>query len=182
MRFFFPFFTVLILFSCNNNDDQNTPSDQEIMRDEVRNYLFLSDTVPVKVNMVDTVSVDDLNGMLATTEENLRLIQMDIDTLGSMIDTMAYQNLAYENSLKLYPESLQLHMAPKNLELLKLRLKMAELKSKREEFNQTQRILLHLRREQVGQIAGFEVMAVYNHKGQEIEISFLMNRKYRIID
>lgn len=178
MKYLIPIFA-FFLIACSGkiNDDR---TDDEKMRDEVRSYLFLDDTVAVSANVVDTIMVSDLDGMLATIEDNLMKIQWDIDTLETMIDTLAYENLEYEQHL--YPESIELKMASRNLRLTEYKLKMADLQATKMGFKQSKRVMLHLRRAQLNTVAGYEVVAHFIDKGENVELGFVMTADFRIVD
>jgi hypothetical protein len=180
MKYLIPF-VALILIGCNGGLEASE-SDQELMRDEVRDYLFLGDSVEVATNVVDTILVEELDGMLATIEDNLFNIQLDIDTLGSMIDEESYANLEFEKGLHLYPESADLKMAPRNLKVARYQIKMAELKAVKLGFQQTKRVMLHLRRDQLNTIAGYEIIANYLIQDETVELAFIMNANFEIVD
>lgn len=180
MKYLLPLF-LIVLVACGGSAE-NELSDEEAMECSIQKYLFLGDSIDVKVEVVDTILVEELNVMIDQMEQNLDLIQQDIDTLAIMIDTLAYQNLREQEALHLYPESAELKMAPQNLKLANYHLKMAELRAKKLAFQQSSRIMLNLRREQLKSVAGYEVMAYYTWKGQPIELGFLMDSQFRILD
>ncbi|MEZ4922564.1 MAG: hypothetical protein R2780_05270 [Crocinitomicaceae bacterium] len=155
-------------------------SEHEKLADGVRYYFFLGDSTEVDVEVTDTIFISELDEMLGTIDENLNLIQMDIDTLGSIIDSTAYQNLEYEKHL--YPESIDYKMAPKRLELATYRLKMAELQAKKLEFKLSKRLMLNLRRSQFNEIAGYQIKTSYFHNGEKLEFTLLTDADFRIID
>lgn len=179
MRYLIPIFAI-ILVACG--ESSNEVSDQEKIRDEVRNYLFLEDSVEVAANIVDTILVEELDGMLMTIEDNLFKVQMDIDTLNSMIDSVAYQNMRMREELNLYPESEDMKMAPHDLKLANYQLKMADLEATKKTFQQSKRVMLHLRRSQLNSIAGYEIVVNYESDGRAYELGFIMNTDFKIID
>ena len=89
----------LLLIACAGGNTRTAENEAELMEQEVRYYLFLDDSVDVNVTINDTITKGDLDTLIATIEENLELIQMDIDTLESIVDTMAYQNMEKQNGL-----------------------------------------------------------------------------------
>lgn len=160
----------LILVGCGGSQTDNR-TDDEIIRDEVRSYLFLDDSVAVAAQVVDTILVSDLDGMLATIEDNLEKVQWDIDTLNIMIDELAYtedQNIN-ENYKR-------------DTTLLKYQLKMSELFATKMGFQQSKRVMLHLRRAQLNTVAGYEIKATYEIGGKENELAFIMTADFRIVD
>ena len=175
MKYLIPI-AAIILVSCSGLQDEL--SDQEKIRDEVRSYLFLDDSVKVAANVVDTILVEELDGMLVTIEDNLMKIQMDIDTLGLMIDEQAYHNLEENQETGIALDE----KLTRNTTLLRYQLKMADLKATKMTFQQSKRVMLHLRRAQLNSIAGYEVAVSYNNQGQDIELGFIVNTDFRIID
>lgn len=184
MKYIFPIIG-LVLLSCSGSSE-GTKSDSDKMRDEVRSYLFLDDSVEVKTVVQDTISKDDVDGMLANVEENLNLIQQDIDTLESIIDTMSYQLLdlgdapIVQDPFRQYNEE----MMRKQIELFLAghKLKMAELQAKKLSFQQSKRVMLHLKRSTLNSIGGYEILASYSMNGETIELNFLMDSDFKIVD
>lgn len=162
----------LTLFSCKG---EKKLTDNEKIEKSIRNYLFLGDSVDVTFEITDTIHTEELDGMLSTTEENLGLIQLDIDTLGIIIDDLSYQ---IQNG--------QQNGAPVDLnkenQLLKYKLKYEQLSSQKRQFTQTNRILLHFKRSIWANIAGFEVAVKYSIEDKNVETMVMMDANYRIID
>ena len=172
---------VLILIGCGGAPTDNRTDDEKI-RDEVRNYLFLDDSVAVAAQVVDTILVADLDGMLATIEDNLEKVQLDIDTLNTMIDGLSYGNKTEEEVLAIESDKLLDSQYKRDIKLLKYKLKMSELQSTKMGFQQSKRVMLHLRRSQLNTVAGYEIKASYNNGGEDVELAFIMTADFRIID
>ncbi|MBD3637996.1 MAG: hypothetical protein HUJ25_11630 [Crocinitomicaceae bacterium] len=179
MKYLIPLI-LIFLISCSGSGKVET--DDELIRDEVRNYLFLDDSIKVAAQITDTILVEELNGMLATIEDNLMKIQLDIDTLGLMIDDIAYDPLTANEEVVEGKYLTTEKGDSKEVLLLKYRLKMAELKAKKLSFQQSKRVMLHLRRKQLNSIAGYEVQATYIVNGENIELGFLMTPDFNIVD
>ena len=156
-----------ILFSaCNSKENQ-----EDKVTESVRSYFFLDDSVQVVADVIDTLYADELEQMLETIQENQRLVQLDIDTLGSMIDDLAYDEIEGENEL--YEQKIK---------LLEYQLKYEQLKAKQLEFQQNERVFLGLKRASWADIAGFNVQVNFNSSGEDEELVVLMDGNYRIVD
>ena len=181
MKYILPLFALFLIACAGGSDDSRT--DDEKMRDEVRAYLFLDDSVAVSAQVVDTILVEDLDGMLLTIEENLIKVQWDIDTLSTMIDDLSYEKIEEENRIgaldwnKVMAESYE-----RDTTLLLYHLKMSELQSTKLSFQQSKRVMLHLRRAQMNTVAGYEVVAKFNDMGEDQELAFLMTPEFKIVD
>lgn len=183
MKYLIPFLA-LAFFACAGSADSNL-SDSEKMEQSVQSYLFLGDSIDVETTIIDTILVEELDALLDQVEENLNLVQQDIDTLEEMIDTLAYDNLEVEQSVMLRAIGQDRYLSEKavrDMPLMEYKLKMAELISTKMVFLQSKRVMLQLRRAQLSSVAGYEVAARYQMAGEKIELGFLMNSKFRIID
>lgn len=184
MRIFGAIFALgLVFLSCKSEPQL---SDQDQINREVKNYLFLDDSIAVDVTVEDTMYTDELEEMLATLENNMSLIQQDLDTLSLMIDEQAYKKLDYQNQLeepKLFGNNkMEETLLKTEKRLLELKLKQWELRAKKLEFKQTNRVLLHLQRSMWANIAGFNVDVTYPMNGAEISVGLLLDANYRVID
>jgi hypothetical protein len=178
MRYLLPL-VILLLVACKGQTEKKK-SDLEKIEKSVQSYFFLGDSVEVTTEITDTIYITELDEMLETLDKNLDLIQQDIDTLGSIIDSAAYKNLKYEETL--YPESIDIKMASRRLEVSKYKLKMAELRAKKLSFQQSKRIMLILRRSQFYDIAGYEVSSSYDLEGESLTFELLLDAGFRVID
>lgn len=151
-------------------------TDQELIEKNVRNYFFMGDSVQLEVTITDTINTVLLDEMMATTSENIRLVQLDIDTLGMMIDDWSYKIL----DLKKTSDSL----AAKNAEikLLEYRLKRTELEYKQAAFKQSNRIFMHLQRSIWADIAGFEAKVHYTLGEETNDLVVLMDANFNVVD
>jgi hypothetical protein len=159
--------------NCNGSSKK---SDQQRMEESVRNYFFMGDSVQVTVTVTDTVYAKDLDFMLENTEENIRLVQLDIDTLQLMIDDWNYKALDFEktgNTLEA--------LSAKN-KALGYQLKHKELEYTRASFEQTNRIFLHLKRSTWADISGFEAMVSYQLGEEKNELIVLMDADFNVVD
>ncbi|MEX1003647.1 MAG: hypothetical protein WDZ35_16125 [Crocinitomicaceae bacterium] len=173
MKYILPLITV-ILVACSGGETEDV-SDQDVIEHNVREYLFLNDSLEVSSSITDTIFVSDLEEMLNTLEKNLMLIQQDIDTMQLIIDHLAYANMQ--------DESPSIEMDPKQeVKLLKHQLKLQQLETKKTSFKQSNRVLLHLRRSQLNSISGYKISAQYLHKNKPVTISLLMDADFCVID
>jgi len=158
-------------------------SDSELIEKNVRSFFFMGDSVEVDVTITDTIHDTDLAEMLANVEENKRLIQMDIDTLGLMIDERAYKVLDLESKvINVLSEGFALEICNAKLKLAEYRLKLKELEFQKAIFDQTNRILLHLKRSIWANIAGFEANVHYQLGDEINDLEILMDANYVVVD
>ena len=162
-----------LLLSCSG---ETKKSDQEIMEENVRNYFFMGDSVQLNVTITDTVYANELEFMLENTEENIRLVQLDIDTLSLMIDDFNYQSIEHAKQNN-GSESL----TAKN-KALELQLKKKELEYTRATFEQTNRIFLHLKRSTWADISGFEANVHYELGDEVNDLTVLMDADFNVVD
>lgn len=160
------FVAITLLSACGSEEQQG---DQ--LTASVRNYFFLEDSVQVEATVLDTVHSEELEEMIETIEENQRLIQLDIDTLGVMIDDLAYDEVESEDELH-----------DQKIQLLEYQLKYEQLKAKQLEFQQNERVFLGLKRASWSDVAGFNVEVNFNSDGEEEKFIVLMDGNYRIVD
>lgn len=178
MKYIFPIIALLML-SCKG-ETETLQTDTEKIDISVRNYFFMGDSVDVECTVIDTISSKELDGILETVEENLRLIQLDIDTLNSMIDEKAYANLEKRNSL--YPESIEIKMAQDELILAQYNLKMEQLKAKKTQFQNSNRLYMHLRRSTSANVSGYGVQVHYKMGEEEADLQVLMDADFDVVD
>ena len=172
-----------VLVSCAGKNKQ---SNADLLKENVKSYFFLSDSVDVEVTVADTIHADEVEEMLATIEKNLNLIDEDLDTLSLIIDDRSYKKLDYEKAIEKavligrnkYKDSL--NWVEK--ELLELQLKQAFLKNKREEFKQTNRVLLHLKRSVWANVAGYNIMVNYILGDAPMQFDLLTDANYNVVD
>lgn len=165
-----------LLFTIASCGGDKALSDQELIEKNVRAYFFMGDSVQVEITITDTVKTTELDQMIQTMEENIRLIQLDIDTLHLMVDDWSYKALDLEKADSL--------MAAQNAKIksLEYRLKLQELQVKQAGFAQTNRIFMHLKRSVTENIAGFEVKVHYT-LGEEVnDLIILMDAAYNVVD
>lgn len=161
-------------------------TDKELIDQNVKDYFFLSDSVDVQVEITDTLHVEDLNELLATVENNIKLINQDLDTLSLMIDDKAYKKLAYEKEIEAgglfrknkYEDSAK----AAEFTLLEYQLKQSQLLAKHNSFKQTNRILLHLQRSIWANVAGFNVAANYVAEGDSVNVDLLLDANFNVVD
>ena len=166
------------MISCKG---EKSISDDQKMENSVRNYLFIGDSIDVSISITDTISIDDLDMLMSTTNVNLNLIQLDIDTLGSMIDDLAYglQKPDSNTSLEMVPGA---EVSFEDYLLVRYKLQYAELNAQKFKFTQTNRVLYQLKRSVWANVAGFDVLAKYELNGEELETMVLMDAEFRVID
>ena len=167
---------ILAILSCKGQTETNQ-SDQEKIAQGVRTYFFLNDSVDVNIEVKDTIFIDDLDENLETTNENIRLINLDIDTLGSMVDARSNEllDLTHEDiEPKVFIEN-----DPK---FLQLALRYEQLKAKELKYQQNKRLMLNLRRSQFNSIAGYETSASYTINGETLTFELLIDADFRVID
>jgi len=163
----------LVFISCKGDEKL---ADSELIEKNVRAFFFMGDTVDVDVTITDTIHDTDLTEMLATVEENIRLIQLDIDTLTIMIDDWAYKAIDFEKNNQL------IESKEAKIKSLDYRLKHQNLEFQKAQFSQTNRILLHLKRSIWANIAGFEA-TVHYQLGEEVnDLEILMDANYTVVD
>ena len=163
----------LLLFSCKEE-----MSDSEKMETEVRKYYFLEDTAEVIVEVSDTMYLPNVLEMLNNVENNLGLIQLDIDTLSTIIDEVAYANLDSAKNINDVPDQITVN----DYRLMRYRMKMQELEAKRLQYIHTRRVLNHLKRNSWSDIAGFNASVSFHLDGEYIEDEVLLNGEYEIVD
>ncbi|MFT4600836.1 MAG: hypothetical protein ACI857_001013 [Arenicella sp.] len=181
MKYLLPLL-VLALFSCQG-ETEKLQSDEEKIEISVRNYFFMGDSVEVQCTVADTISAKELDVILETTEENLRLIQLDIDTLNSMIDNMAYENLELDAQVYSRTEEIsELFSDNRRESLCGLQLKMEQLKAKKMEFHNSNRLYMHLRRSTFANVSGYGVLLHYEMGDESADLQVLMNANFDVVD
>ncbi len=169
----------IAISACKGEKSQ---SDDEKIESSIRSYLFLGDSIDVEIEFADTIRVEELDGMLSATEENLKLIQLDIDTLGTMIDDLSY-NLQSDSTNATSGEiELGEPVSFEKFLLTSYKLQYAALNNQKNNFSQTNRVLYHLKRSVWADIAGFDVIVKYEYNGEPIETMVLVDANYRVID
>lgn len=179
MKYFIVLLSMVGLIACKGETESLQSSDQ-LIENNVRNYFFMGDSVEVDCSVNDTIFSKELDEIFETIEENIRLVQMDIDTLGARIDSAAYAHL--EERSKLYPESIDQKMALKDLEVAKMQLMLAELKGKRTEFQNSSRLYMHLKRSVSNNIAGYGVAVHYQIGEETADLKVLMDADFKVVD
>lgn len=170
---------LLLVVACKGETESLQSSDN-LIENGVRKYFFMGDSVKLECVITDTIYSKELDEIFETIEENIRLVQMDIDTLGARIDSMAYANL--EERSHLYPESLDQKMALKDLEVSKMQLVHADLEAKRTEFQNSSRLYMHLKRSIANNIAGYGVQVHYVLGEEQADLQVLMDADYNVVD
>lgn len=163
-------FSALVIVSCTG---ESKTSDQEKIEKNLRTYFFLSDSVAVNYEITDTLTSPELEDLIKSVENNKLLIAEDLDTLSTMIDAQAYKKLDLEKTAA-SSDSL---LSATN-QLLLLQLKQAQLLMKKESFEQTNRILLNLKRTIWANIAGFNVAVHYVLNGQNFEFDMMLDANF----
>jgi hypothetical protein len=146
------------------------------MEKNVRKYFFMGDSVEVEVTITDTLKINDVEEILSNIQNNIRLIQLDIDTLQLMIDDWTYKALDFEKSAKLAEAS------DAKIKSLEYRVKLKELQYKQAEFSQTNRIFLHLKRSTWADISGFEASVHYEMGDEVNDLVVLMDANFNVVD
>lgn len=178
MKYLLPLFG-LLLIACKG-ETESRQTDEDRIEESARNYFFMGDSVDVGCVVLDTIFTKELDDILAVTRENLRLIQLDIDTLNSIIDDRVYKNL--EEREQLYPESIDQKMALKDLEVAQMKLKLAEFKSKKVEFQSSNRLYMHLSRSSYANISGYSVNVHYELGEEKADLVVLMDADFDVVD
>lgn len=173
-KLFFVLLSISVIFISCKGDEKL--ADSELIEKNVRAFFFMGDTVDVEVTVTDTIFDTELAEMLATVEENTRLIQMDIDTLKVMIDDWTYKALDFEKNNQL------VEAKDTKIKSLEYRLKLQELELQQALFGQTNRILLHLKRSIWANIAGFEATVHYEMGDEVNDLEILMDANYTVVD
>jgi hypothetical protein len=163
-------FSALVIVSCTG---ESKTSDQEKIEKNLRTYFFLSDSVAVNYEITDTLTSPELEDLIKSVENNKLLIAQDLDTLSTMIDAQAYKKLDLEKTTA----SSDALLSATN-QLLLLQLKQAQLLMKKESFEQTNRILLNLKRTIWADIAGFNVAVHYVLNGQKFEFDMMLDANF----
>lgn len=165
--------SILGFYSCNG---ESKLSDQELIEKNVRNYFFMGDSVEIAVTITDTLKVNDVDDILSNIQNNIRLVQLDIDTLQLMIDDWSYKALDFEK------EGKQTEASSAQIKSLEYRVKLKELQFRQAEFTQTNRIFMHLKRSTWADISGFEA-AVHYETGDEVnDLVVLMDADFNVVD
>lgn len=179
----FSFLVVLLLFSCKSEMEENA---MDRITSNVRAYFFLSDSVDLSIQVIDTLSTKDLNEMLDQVNKNLNLIDRDLDTLSAMIDEQAYAamyvQLELDKKSLLNRSPLEDSLQRTSIRKLEYQLKQAQLKEKKEVFKQTNRLLLHLKRSIENEIAGYSISVRYSFNNEILDFELLLDKHYVIVD
>ena len=181
MKYLLPIFA-LFLFACKG-ETEYIQTDAEKIDISVRNYFFMGDSIEIECTIVDTISAKELDVILETTEENLRLIQLDIDTLNSMIDELAYENLQIDQKVhtRTAERDRELYIQ-RYFPLNQYKLKMAAFKAKKMEFQNSNRLYMHLKRSTFANISGYGVSVHYKMGEEEADLQVLMDANFDIVD
>ncbi|MGB1104420.1 MAG: hypothetical protein ACPG21_12455 [Crocinitomicaceae bacterium] len=174
---------VVLIAGCNSDSGK---SDMELINQNVVDFLMLEDSVEVSTAIEDTVYVENLNEMITQTEKNLNLIGLDLDTLSSLIDAVAYQKLAIQEAAKntaditedTWKDSLQ----KIEIQLLQLQLQQARLANQENQFKQTNRVLFQLKRSVWANVAGFHVRAKYAIEKNTISMGLLLDANMNVVE
>ena len=170
---------LLLIYSCKGETESLKSSDN-LIESNVRKYFFMGDSVKVDCAVTDTIYSKELDEIFETIEENIRLVQMDIDTLGARIDSMSYAHLEEESYN--HAEVLDQKMASKQLEVSKMKLMHANLRAQRTEFQNSSRLYMHLKRSQFNNIAGYGVEVRYELADEKAELRVLMDADFKVVD
>lgn len=182
----FGFVLISIALSISSCKSEEQVNDLTHISDNVRAYLFLSDSVEMDIEILDTLKVPDLEDLLSTIKRNIFLIGEDLDTLSLMIDDKAYTGLRMEQAiegksgeaLRVSEDSLRQNQHI----LLEYQLRQAQLSIKEISFQQTKRILLHLKRGAVSDVAGYNVRTSYVLDADFITMDLLLDAQFTIVD
>lgn len=173
---------MFIMMSCKN-DKSLDQSDIEIIEENVRNYFFMGDTVELEVSVADTIFSEELENMLAMLDTNLMLIQQDIDTVNSIIDALSYADEEESNKLSAIGfEKAEYQALQRENPILEYKLKLKELEYKKLNFQQSNRIYLHLKRSIWANVSGFEINVHYKLNNEEADLKVLMDAEFNVVD
>ena len=173
---------MFMMMSCKN-ENSLSQSDQEIIEENVRTYFFMGDTVDLKVTVADTIFSEELENMLAMLDTNLMLIQQDIDTVNSIIDALSYTDKEESNKLSAIGfEKAEYQALQRENPILEYKLKLKELEYKKLNFQQSNRIYLHLKRSTWANVSGFEVDVHYKINDEEADLKVLMDAEFNVVD
>lgn len=172
-----------ILISCNSESKVDT---SKLIERNVRKYFFLEDTLALEIKIIDTLKAANVEEMLAQVNENLFSVNEDLDTLSLMIDDVAYNRLNFEKELEganifnksNYKDSINL--AEKTI--LQYKLTQALIRERKTAYNQTNRLLLNLKRSIWADVAGFNITVSYRAGEQMIDLELLLDAEYNIVD
>ncbi len=167
--------SVITLFSCSTNKNQS--GELQIV-DNVKNYLFLPDSTQINLVITDTLFKENLEELFTSLDNNIFLIEADLDSLSNLIDDASYKKLNLEREETKKQDLLH------NLEkrILQFKLMQAQLNTKRQGFKQTNRILMHLQRSITKNIAGFNIVVDYELDKSPIQLEFLLDANYSVVD
>lgn len=166
-------FIIPTVYSCSG---ESKLSDQELIEKNVRNYFFMGDTVDVEVTITDTLKANQVEEILTNIQNNIRLVQLDLDTLQLMIDDWTYKALDFEKAGKLTEAS------DAKIKSLEYRIKQKELQYTQAEFAQTNRIFMHLKRSTWADISGFEAKVHYELDNEINDMIVLMDANFNVVD
>ncbi len=173
----------IALLACT---EKSNKTDETELTEKVKAYLFLNDSATVQTEITDTMHAEELNELIAQIEKNMFLIDQDLDTLSLMIDDRSYKMLAYQKQVDettlLRKSKYKDSLATTEVDLLKLKLRQAQLTAKRTDFKQTNRVLMHLRRSVWANIAGFEVDVKYTKNNEPVMLQLLVDANFNVID
>lgn len=170
------------MMSCKN-DESVSQSDIEIIEANVRSYFFMGDTVDLKVSIADTIHSEELEDMLAMLDTNLMLIQQDIDTVNSIIDALSYADKEASNKLSAMGfEKAEYEALQRENPILEYKLKLKDLEYKKLNFQQSNRIYLHLKRSTWANVSGFEVDVHYELNEEKADLKVLMDAEFNVVD
>lgn len=173
MRYIFLIFIPFAIISCKS---EPTVSDLEKIESNVREYFFMDDSVELMIDVADTLYADDLNQMIDNVDENLRLIQLDLDTLALMVDDWSYKALDLDKG------GHKTESDEAKIKSLQYRIKQQDLEFKKATFVQSRRIFMRLRRSTWANIAGFEVHVHYE-TGEEVnDLILLLDGDFEVVD
>ena len=175
----------VFLFACSGSK-----SDLEKMEESVREYYFLADTAIADAAIIDTLTLELVEEMLANVDKNLNLVQLDLDTLGIIIENASYSLMELKKSMPDNPGGgsystilgLDAEIYEKEIELLKLQLKQQKIEAKKEEYIHTGRILKELKRKSWADVGGFNVEISFFLEGVSQNAEVLMDGEFNIVD
>lgn len=170
------------MMSCKN-DKALDQSDIEIIEENIRSYFFMGDTVQLEVSIADTIYSEELENMLAMLDTNLMLIQQDIDTVNSIIDALSYANEEASNKLSAMGfEKAEYQALQRENPILAYKLKLKDFEYKKLNFQQSNRVYLHLKRSTWANISGFEIDVHYQLNDEEADLKVLMDAEFNVVD
>jgi hypothetical protein len=180
MKLFNITLVILVLLSCimiSCNTKSPVLSNNQIIENNVRSYFFMGDTVELKINVVDTIFIEELINMQENVNKNYNLAQIDIDTLDYAIGI--WENKMYKIQDNMGSED-EINTA--KVMWLAYQLNQTDTKIKQFNYKNSNRIFTNLQRSTVNNISGYELSVTYKITGETNTLSMLIDASLKVVD